>query len=345
MKKLKYIIIAFVILLPGGTLIPYIAPLIDYSSFTGNYRIPYSLGEDYFLYKQYSKYVASGKSIPVIGDSVIWGHYTGNDSAISAQLNRLNPGTEFKNMGLDGIHPAAMNGLLNIYSARLTGRKVIVGINLLWMSSPRHDLSGPVNSEINHKSLLPQLNPKIPSYRPSSDEKLSALVTRSFAFFSWIDHVRLTCFARKSFYLWTLDNPRKNIAGFFSREDDVFKIPDGMEPGKMQEQNIEWTTAEKSLQWRFMIDTLGTLKNNGNRVAALVTPFNTYMMTDESRKKYFAILAEMERILRANGIIPVIPTPLEKKYFADASHPTADGYRLIAEDIMKNREFLEFIKN
>jgi hypothetical protein len=343
MNKLKYIMISFLILLLTGAVIPYIFPLADSTSFTGDYRMPYSMGEDYFLYKKYSEKTALEKTIPVIGDSVIWGHYTFNSETLPAQLNRLNPKIKFTNMGLDGIHPAAMNGLMNLYSAKFKNRKIIIGVNLLWMSSPRHDLTGPVNSEINHKPLLPQFNPEIPSYRPSFEEKISALITRSIPLFSWIDHIRITRFTEKSFYLWTMENPHKSIMEYFSHNDVDFKVPEGIQPDKMQEQNIEWATIDKSLQWKFMIDTLTSLKDDGNEVAALITPFNTYMMTEKSRKQYYAILAEMEWILREKRITPVIPSALEKKYFADSSHPTAEGYKLIAEDMMKDREFLEFI--
>lgn len=344
MNKLKYIMISFLMLLLTGAAIPYILPSTDNASFTGDYRIPYSMGEDYFLYKMYSKQIASGKTIPVIGDSVIWGHYTGKSETLIAQLNRLDTKTKFTNMGLDGIHPAAMNGLINLYSAKFKDRKIIVGVNLLWMSSPRHDLTGPANSEINHKLLLSQIYPEIPSYRPSLEEKISALITRSIPLFSWIDHIKITRFAEKSFYLWTMENPHESIFKYFSCNNEESKVPEGMQPGKMQEQNIEWVTTDKSLQWKFMIDTLSSLKDDGNDVAALITPFNTFMMTEKSRKQYYAILAEMEWILREKGITPVIPSALEKKYFADSSHPTAEGYKLIAEDMMKNREFLEFIE-
>lgn len=343
LNKLKYIIISIFILICITAVIPFIIPFTDTTSFTGDYRIPYSMGEDYFLYSSYSKSIADGSRIPVIGDSVIWGHYTDSGSTLTAHLNRINKKPVFVNMGLDGIHPAAMSGLIDLYASGLKNRKVIAGVNLLWMSSARHDLSGPVNSEINHKILLPQFTRKIPSYKPSFEERISASITRSIPFFAWIDHLRLSKFAGKSFYLWTMDNPDKSITEFFSHKEDEFKAPEGTLPEKMQEQNIEWITAEKSLQWEFMIETLLSLKKNGNRVAAVITPFNTYMMTAESRKRYFSILAEMEWILRENGIIPIIPLILEKKYFADSSHPNAEGYKLIAEDIMKNREFLEFI--
>lgn len=345
MKELKYIISAFIILFITAAALPFLFPLTDTAAFTGNYRIPYSAGDDYFLYSRYSGYVSTVRGIPVIGDSVIWGHYTDRENTLSANLNSLNKNTHFINMGLDGIHPAAMNGLLKYYSSAFSNRKLIVGINLLWMSSARHDLSGTENSEINHRQLLPQFYPEVPSYKPSFEEKISAVISRSVPFFSWADHLRISRFAGKSFYIWTMENPHSGVTDYFARGDEEFKTPEGISPDKMQEQNIEWIAADKSLQWKFMRETLLSLKRNGNSVAAIITPFNTYMMTQESRNKYFSILKELEWELREDGITPVIPLILEKKYFADSSHPTAQGYKTIAEDIMKNPEFRRFIEN
>ncbi len=341
MKSLKPIVISFLVLVLAASVLPYLLPFTDTAAFTGNYRIPYDLGEDYFLYSRYANH--TGSKIPVIGDSVIWGHYTTGQDTLTANLNRLSGREKFANMGLDGIHPAAMNGLVKCFAPNLKNRKVIAGVNLLWMSSPRHDLSGPVNSEINHKILLPQFYPRVPAYAPSIEERISAVIARSVAFFRWLDHVRMNLFAGKSLYLWTMENPHKNIADFFNASGVNYKIPEGMAPNKMQHQHIEWVTPDRSLQWRFMLDTLKLLKKNGNSVAAIIIPFNTHMMTDESREKYYLMIGEIEWVLRENGIVPVLPEAPEKKYFADSSHPNAEGYKIIAEEIMKDREFIDFL--
>jgi hypothetical protein len=344
MNKLTYTVIAFAIVLAVAASFPLIMPLTDSTAFRGNYRIPYSMGYDYFLYGMYAKHVSSMDAVPVIGDSVIWGHYTDGDHTLSANLNRVYAKKRFMNMGLDGIHPAAMKGLVEMNSSYFKNRKIIAGINLLWMSSPRHDLTGPVNSETNHKLLLPQYGHLIPSYAPSFEERLSAVINRSVTFFLWTDHLKLNSFADKSFYLWTMQNPRRNIRDYFTRTKDKFNPPDSIAPEKMQEQNIAWVDTDKSLQWKYMLDTLVFLRINGCRVAAVVTPFNTYMMDEESRKKYFTILAEMEKALRSKGIIPVMPVKPGRKYFADSSHPTAEGYTLIVKDLVQNREFIKFLE-
>jgi hypothetical protein len=343
MKRFRYIELSFAMLLFAAVIVPVMFPLTDTALFTGNYRMPYSMGYDYFLYNRYSEQVASMDVIPVLGDSVIWGHYTDAEHSLTANLNRAYNLKKFMNMGLDGIHPAAMKGLVEMNLPYLRNRKIIAGINLLWMSSPRHDLSGPVNREINHKMLLPQFYPVIPSYSPTVEERFSALINRSVTFFLWVDHVRSGYFAGKNFYLWTMENPRTSITGYFSGTKDSFIPPEGTAQEKIQQQNIDWVDTGKSLQWRFMVETLILLKNNGNRVCAVITPFNAHMMNQESRKKYYAILYNIDQALRSNGIMPLMLLNPDKKYFADASHPTAEGYRLIVSHIIKNKEFLKFL--
>lgn len=344
MKKFNFIMIAFTILAATAAVLPCIFPVIRISDFSGDYRIPYSMGYDYFLYGRYAKQVSSMDVIPVLGDSVIWGHYTDRGGTLSAHLNRVYKKKKFMNMGLDGIHPAVMKGLVELNASYFSNRKIIAGINLLWMSSPRHDLTGPVNREINHKILLPQFETVIPSYCPSAEERFSAVINRSVTFFMWTDHLKLAKFAGKSFYHWTMDNPHKYITEYFTAPADTFSPPAGLSPEKMQEQNIDWVDTDKSLQWKFMLETLVMLKNNGNRVVAVVTPFNTYMMNEESRGRYHEILSKMESGLRASGIIAVMPLRPGKKYFADASHPTSEGYRLIVDHLVRNRDFIRFME-
>ena len=40
-----------------------------------DYRIPYSLSNDYWLFERRLEGIADRKSVPVLGDSVVWGEY------------------------------------------------------------------------------------------------------------------------------------------------------------------------------------------------------------------------------------------------------------------------------
>lgn len=70
-----------------------------------DYRLPYSLNDDYWLFSRYCQWACSQKKTLVIGDSVIWGHYVSEDNTLSGYLNKIVGRDMFANMGVDGIHP------------------------------------------------------------------------------------------------------------------------------------------------------------------------------------------------------------------------------------------------
>ncbi|MCL2154891.1 MAG: hypothetical protein FWH53_04420 [Leptospirales bacterium] len=343
MNKTKYIIITLIVIITIIALSAYILPLTTNYNFTKNYRIPHSKNEDYYLYKMYSKHIASDDYIQVIGDSVIWGHYVSEDDTLPAYLNRFSKDKKFANMGLEGSYPIVMNGLIENFSADLKNKKIIVGFNLLWISSSKHDLSGEPEMNINHKKLLPQIYPKLPSYNPNIEDRLSAIISLS-APFILIEHIKMNCFKEKNFYAWTMDNPHDSITDYFAGSSaDIYIPPAAMKIDKTNRQNIDWVDIEKSIQWKFMLKTIDYLKKNGNDIIVLITPFNTYMLNDTSREKYYSIISDIaERLSNAeiNFIIPVV----HEKDFADSSHFTAEGYRAIAEGLLDSDEFRRFME-
>ena len=52
-----------------------------------DYRVPYSLGNDYWYYARTCRQLASQDEIVLVGDSVIWGHYVASDQTLSHDLN------------------------------------------------------------------------------------------------------------------------------------------------------------------------------------------------------------------------------------------------------------------
>ena len=100
-----------------------------------DYRLPYELGNDYWLYGRYCRWACSKYDTLVVGDSVVWGHYVSSDNTLSHYLNQ-NAGKEcFANLGVDGFHPTALGGLLRYYGRNISGKKVIIQFNPLWMTS------------------------------------------------------------------------------------------------------------------------------------------------------------------------------------------------------------------
>ena len=106
-----------------------------------NYRIPYALSKDYWLYERRLDRLAP-TDIVMIGDSVIWGEYVRPDGALSHFLGEQSGQSgRFVNAGVNGLFPLAFEGLVGDYAAAIRNRKVIIHLNLLWMSSPKADLS------------------------------------------------------------------------------------------------------------------------------------------------------------------------------------------------------------
>ncbi|HPS57446.1 MAG TPA: hypothetical protein PK514_05010 [Spirochaetota bacterium] len=344
MKNLLKITVPVLAVIILASMLPRIIPCVDTSQFTGNYRIPYSLGEDYFFYEKYVETVAASCRIAFIGDSVIWGHYTDSSSSLTAYLNAASGTQRFANIGIDGIHPAALNGLINNYCTSLKNGRVIIGINLLWMSSPKHDLSGETNSSINHRALLTQFPGKIPAYSPAAEERLTLLARRDIPLFTWLEHMRSSEFAERNVYRWTMANPYANPEGYFVHKDEVFTPPDPVRPDRMTGRDMEWVLPEKSLQWRYMLDSIRRLKEQGNSVIAVITPFNTFMLTEKSRLERDMIISAMQNELASDGITAFAPVLDKAEYYADLSHPVAAGYGIIASQLMSNDEFSEFVK-
>lgn len=340
----KYILITAILALVLFIAAPFAIRFIDEDDFASNYRIPYPMGEDYYLFSHYSKAVADSDKIPFFGDSVIWGHYAKKDKTLTSWLNQLQGEEKFANMGIDGIHPAALYGLVKKYSGNFKNRDIIVGINLLWMSSPRHDLSGEINNEINHKKLLPQLHRTIPAYGAGIEERISSFINREFTFFAWVNHIKMTRFADFSFYRWTIDNPDKSILTFFGEKETIYRVPEHMRQHGLPLQNISWVKPEDSIQWDYVKKTINLLKSRNNRVIAYITPYNIHTLTPESRKKYIEISEIIIEELDTADVFPIAGVTPEKTYFADASHTGEDGYKILAEDLLKNSLFNSFIR-
>ena len=94
-----------------------------------DYRIPYSLSKDYWLYERRLERLTP-TNIAVIGDSVVWGEYVQSDGTLPHFLSEQSgqPG-KFVNVGVNGLFPLAFEGLIRDYGAPLRGRKVILHCN------------------------------------------------------------------------------------------------------------------------------------------------------------------------------------------------------------------------
>lgn len=172
-----------------------------------DYRIPYDLSKDYWLYQRRLEDKIDPGSIVMLGDSVVWGEYVLPDGTWSHFLNEQSGERDkFVNGGVNGLFPLALEGLVDCYGQALRSRKVILHCNLLWLSSPKADMRTDKEETFNHSRLVPQFFPRIPCYRADANERLSAVVDRNFEFSAWVDHLQNAYFGQKSILsgLWKM---------------------------------------------------------------------------------------------------------------------------------------------
>jgi hypothetical protein len=322
-----------------------------------NGRVPYELSNDYWLFARYARAALADESRTIVlGDSVVWGHYVRDDQTLSHDLSPQpgaaaggKGGDRFANLGVDGIHPAAMEGLLDHYGGDIRGRNVVLHLNLLWMSSDRHDLTTRKEFSFNHETLVPQFHPWIRCYRSKLGDRLAAAMRRVLPWEAFAQHIRLAYYDRQDVPAWSIAHPDecpvKALAhplpsGTPAASPPADCIPwhkRGIEPFSPQ-----WVELDKSLQWSSFRRTLEHLTAAGNRVFVLVGPFNEHMLEAESLAVYHDRLAAVSAYLTGAGVPHYVAKPLDSDLYADASHPLAAGYVELARQLHQNDAFAHF---
>ena len=212
----------FVILALVIALTPWIWERFERFEVGPDYRVPYELSKDYWLYGRRLRQVLSPNKIVVLGDSVVWGEYVAPDGTLSHFLDQATGSTNrFINAGLNGLFPLAQEGLVTWYGKSLRHKKVILQCNVLWMTSPKADLSSDKEEQFNHSRLVPQYCPRIPCYRADANERLSAVAQREVAFLQWVGHLQNAYFGQKSILSWTLEDD----GGSPPRYPNVYRNP------------------------------------------------------------------------------------------------------------------------
>jgi hypothetical protein len=305
-----------------------------------DYRVPYELSNDYWLYHRHSHRACEQEKVLLVGDSVVWGHYVEPDQTLSHWLNELSGGGKFVNLGADGTHPAALEGLLRHYGADISGRTVVLHLNPLWMSSSKHDLQTTKEFHFNHPELVPQLIVKIPCYKAPWSTRVGIAVRRKLLFFNWTSHMRAAYFQNMSLAAWSIEHPYACPLAAMARE-----LPEPAAPERPSQasqsrreprrQEMAWVDLDSSLQWRFFRRTVQLLRQRGNTVFVLVGPFNEHMLTDENRVVYDHLKHGIETWMLVNRVPHLVAPPLPPERYVDASHPDAEGYALLARMLME----------
>lgn len=302
----------------------------------------------------------------VLGDSVVWGEYVKSDGTLPHFLNQqAGQPDRFVNAGVNGLFPLALEGLVRDYGTSLHDRKVIVVCNLLWLSSPRADMQAEKAESINHAPLVPQFFPRVPSYHADAAARLSAVIGRHVAFLGWVNHLENAYFHQQSILQWTLDEDPGRPRCYPNAYKDplaqiTLAVPSGegddadRGPGSprhkpwtadgSRETAFEWVKLESSLQWAAFQRTVALLRDRGNDVLVIVTPFNQHMIADQCLGGYRAIQAGILAWLDENRIPHIAPDPLPSELYADASHPLTAGYELLARRISQAEPFRKWMQ-
>ena len=309
-----------------------------------DYRVPYELSSDYWLYHRYCHRVCEQGKILVVGDSVVWGHYVEADQTLSHYLNELSGSDRFANLGADGTHPAALQGLLKYYGSDISGRTVLLHLNPLWMSSSKHDLQTTKEFRFNHPELVPQFAPKIPCYKAPLSARIRIAVRRQMPFAGWVSHMRAAYFQNMDLAAWTIEHPYDCPVTAMGRKLPEPRAPErppqvSQFPKEPKKQDMAWVDLEGSLQWRFFRQAVQLLQERGNTVFVLVGPFNEHMLTDQNRLVYGKLKEGIEAWMQENDIPYLVPSALPSDCYVDASHPPAEGYALLAKTLMESPSF------
>lgn len=274
----------------------------------------------------------------VIGDSVIWGHYVERDQTLSHYLNELAGGERFVNLGLDGTHPMALFGLIRNYGRAIKGEKVILHLNLLWLSSQEADLQTDKEFKFNHPRLVPQFKPRIPCYTEPTSGRIGIVLERSVPILQLVRHLQISGFDNTNLQLWTVENPYLNpfnriiIKPLGLVEEQKTDIQ-SRSSGAPVQQSLPWVEFETSLQWWAFQRLLESLESRGNDVFVVVGPMNEHVLSPDSIQKYGELLLKAESHLERMNVpylhLPLLPGHL----YADTSHPLPQGYSILAEHI------------
>lgn len=312
-----------------------------------NFRLAQHYRDDYWLFAKWARTASKEYPIIFLGDSVIWGIYVGNDSALPARMNNLSGKNKVANLAIDGLHCVALESLLKYYGLAISHKKVILHFNPLWLNSRKFDLSGEKEFPIHHPRLLPQWLPRIKSYQDGLEVKAGIIQERYLPHISLINHLRLYHFGNKNFSQWVVDNPYKNPFAQISLRVHVASEKSRSEVKNWQErklsiQNWQWVSLTDSFQWKYFVKSIKLLQSKGNKVFIMVGPINPHMLTPESLRRYRALQSDIAVWLEQNHIDYFIVPDMPSHLYVDASHPLKEGYDIIAQRMFTDDKFLNW---
>jgi len=331
-----------------------------------NDRVPYEASQDYWQYERHLDERNESDTIYFVGDSVVWGEYVTPDGTWSAFLNEQSNGKpQFVNQALNGLYPLALEGLITHYAEGLSGRKVMLHCNLLWMSSPQADLSQAKEQVFNHPTLVPQFRPRIPSYHADIDTRLGRAIGHRWSFLAWVRHLQIQYWDQKDPYAWTFADDGKYPTSYpntyrmpWSELDFTLLSEPNPDPERgvdskrhspwstdgIGTQRFDWVELQDSLQWAAFQRLCKLLQKRDNDLIVILGPFNKHIMAEENRTHFESIESGAKEWFQSSNIPFIAPATLDSALYGDASHPLTEGYRALAVELWNDPDFANWLK-
>lgn len=332
------------------------------------FRVPYSLSEDYSLFRNYASQVretpdSEALDLVMLGDSVIWGEYVAKENSWPAELTQIwnasvnGSGNErairIWNFGLNGAHPTALRGLIRLHGDWGRSTPMIIHFNPLWMTSPERDLSTDKPAPFNHPALAPQFSERPKVYKEELGERLRVAVGQRAGFLLWAQGMRIRHLDGYDWSGWAMENPRSTPldAEFVQKSDDLWK-DDGIREGveaiswearRIPKQSFSWVDPADSYQWAQFQRLMDELREQGRKFLVVLGPLNTWVMKDTELPIYQNLLDQVESVLKEKSIPCWRPDPVTSEFYADTSHPIAKGYAELAEQSLSSEVWKNWI--
>lgn len=304
-----------------------------------DFRLPYVNRDNYYFYSRCADIETQRSDYLLLGDSAIWGMYASNSGTLSAQLNRMQKKYRFGNLAIDGLHPVAMQTLMENFGDSIKNRKVLIYFNPLWVNSAKYDLSSTEKFTVNHPELLPQFG-NIASYEASFDKKAGILLDRKCLFFSQLKHIR-NCFYNNGDFKTHLvntgtSNPFAPLRREITAEEKEHKgTSENYLTRRIPIQHWEWVSLSKSRQWQALVNTAEYLQKQGNQVTVMIGVINPGLLDKSTLSGLRQLRLDAAELLAQKKINSIMLPELDAKLYADASHPLESGYTEIAKALLK----------
>ena len=311
------------------------------------FRTPYDEMEDYWAYGRLAKHTAAEHGVLMIGDSVVWGEYVAERETLTARLNEdTSVAARFVNGGVNGLHPLALAGLLQHYADLAAGDRIVIHLDLLWLTSPQRDLQNREARSFNHPRLIPQFQSAIVGYDTDVEQRLSIAIEQRVPFRQWVRHVRHHWFDGQDVAHWAIANPyawprAKEVAVVAASKQRSFE---SWQSRGIPAQDFAWVELGTSLQWKAMRSLLEWCRSERLRVFVIVGPLNTHLMTSGSRDRWASTRDGVGAWLKEAGVPHWMPPPLDSALYADASHPLAAGYVVLARGLARDAAFGDWLR-